>query len=281
MGRAGLLKREQVAAGLAGSANAVISGPGRQFRSAVAMSQMAPFTDAAASIDRTNFSTTFISYYTYGSAIALAMDLSLRDRSNGKISLDDYMRAMWRVHGKPGGRAAGLVAKPYTIDDARDRLAEVSGDRRFAEEFFEKYVRGREVVDYAPLLLRAGFVFRNRPGAWIGVRNQNVDGGGTITTLVPWGSPAFEAGLDHGDVILDVDGKPMAAGVLQAALKTRKPGDRLTVTFRRRGGATGTASIVVRQDPAFEAVPLESTGAALTPDQQRFRDEWLGSKVGQ
>ena len=84
------------------------------------------------------------------------MDLSLRDRSNGTISLDDYMRAMWAAHGKPGGAQPGLVAKPYTLADARARLAEVSGDRAFADEFFDKYVEGRDAIDYARLLLRAG-----------------------------------------------------------------------------------------------------------------------------
>ena len=99
-----------------------------------------------------------------------ALDLSLRDRSNGKLSLDDYMQAMWRVHGKPGGPQPGLVAKPYTLADARARLAEVSGDRAFADEFFDKYVEGRDVADYARLLLRAGYVLRKRnPGAaWLG-----------------------------------------------------------------------------------------------------------------
>ena len=64
MGRTGLSTRDDTAAGLARAAIAVINNPGRQFRSAVQMSQMAPFTDAARSVDRTNFSTTFISYYT-------------------------------------------------------------------------------------------------------------------------------------------------------------------------------------------------------------------------
>ena len=140
---------------------------------------MAPFTDAARAVDKTNFSTTFISYYTYGAAVALALDLSLRDRSNGKLSLDDYMQAMWRVHGKPGGSQPGLVAKPYTLADARARLAEVSGDRAFADEFFDKYVEGRDVADYARLLLRAGYVLRKRnPGAaWLGsrIRRQQRD----------------------------------------------------------------------------------------------------------
>jgi predicted metalloprotease with PDZ domain len=279
MVRTGLTDRGRAGASLADPADSIINGPGRQFRSPVAVSQMAPFTDDARAVDPTNFSTTFISYYTYGAAVALALDLSLRDRSNGKISLDDYMRAMWRVHGKPGGPEPGLVARPYTMNDARDRLAEVAGDRAFADEFFDKYIEGRDVADYARLLQRAGLVFRKRNpgGAWIGT--MNVDPNGTITNLVAWGSPAFEAGLDQGDVVVDVNGKAMASGVLQSALKARKPGDRLKVTFKRRGGATGTATITVKEDPALEAVTVESAGGTLTAEQKAFRESWLGSKV--
>jgi predicted metalloprotease with PDZ domain len=279
MTRAGFAKPEEAGAALARSANAIINGPGRQFRSAVAMSQMAPFTDAARSVDRSNFSTTFISYYTYGAAIALALDLSLRDRSDGKITLDDYMRAMWVTHGKPGGPQPGLVARPYTLKDARDRLADVSGDRAFADEFFDKYIEGRDVPDYARLLERAGFLFRKRnPGApWIGA--VNVDKDGAITNLLAWGSPAFDAGLNQGDIIVDVDGKSMGNGVLPNALKARKPGERMAITFKRRGGSTGTATIVVKEDPTLEAVAMESSGGTMTARQKAFRDAWLGPKA--
>jgi predicted metalloprotease with PDZ domain len=288
MGRSGLVNREQTGIELARSANSVINGAGRQFRSAVAMSQMAPFTDAARAVDNTNFSTTFISYYTYGAAVALALDLSLRDRSNGKVSLDDFMRAMWRAHGKPGGPQPGLVAKPYTIKDARDRLAEIS-DRAFADDFFNRYIEGREVADYERLLARAGYAFRRRNpgGAWIGLgpgpRNAGIDGSGTISNTVPWGSPAFEAGLDQGDVIVSIDGQNgqhMSGNLLQSTLKQHKPGDRLTITFRRRGGATGTAAVVVKEDPDMQAFPIEANGGTLTAEQRAFRNAWLGSKAG-
>ena len=280
MGRAGLDDRNQTVADLGRAAVAVVNSPARHFRSAVAMSEHAPFTDAARAIDPTNFSTTFVSYYTYGSAIALALDLSLRDKSAGKITLDDYMRAMWRVHGKPGGEQPGLVAKPYTLKDARDRLAEVSGDRAFADGFFDRYVEGREAADYARLLLRAGYLFRARAAGapWYGAPNL-VDASGAVTGLTGWGTPLFEAGLDQGDVIVDVDGKSMAAGVLQSAMKARKPGDSLTVTYKRRNGVTGQATIVLKEDPSIEIVPVESTGTALTAEQKSFRDAWLGSKV--
>jgi predicted metalloprotease with PDZ domain len=277
MTRAGFVPMEQGGAALARAANTVVNGPGRQFHSAIEMSHMAPFTDAARSVDKTNFSNTFISYYTYGAAIALALDLSLRDRTGGKVTLDDYMRAMWRVHGKPGGPQPGLVARPYTLQDARDRLAEVTGDRAFADDFFRRYIEGREVPDYAALLARAGFLFRRRaPGAaWIG--DLNLDANGAVTNLVPWGSPAFAAGLDQGDVILEVNGRALAGTVtLDSVLKTCKPGDKLPVGFRRRGGATGATVITVAEDPALEAVPVEAAGGTLTSEQRAFRAAWLG-----
>ena len=99
------------------------------------MSRMAPFTDGGRTNDRTNWADTYISYYPFGGAIALALDLSLRGRSDGRVTLDDFMRAMWRVHGKPGGAREGYVDHPYTIDDAEQRLAEVSGDASFAQRF--------------------------------------------------------------------------------------------------------------------------------------------------
>ena len=70
------------------------------------------------------------------------------------------MRAMWREHGKPGGAREGYVDRPYTMADAEARLAEVSGDAKFARDFFARYIEGREVADYAALLSRAGLVLR-------------------------------------------------------------------------------------------------------------------------
>ena len=44
------------------------------------------------------------------------------------MTLDDFMRAMWRAYGKPGGAREGYVDRPYSLADAEARLAEVSGD---------------------------------------------------------------------------------------------------------------------------------------------------------
>ena len=273
MVRAGLSPSDH-GVGLTGSALEILNAPGRQFHSPVEMSEMAPFTDAAAAIDETNFSNTFISYYTYGAAIATALDLSLRERSDGKITLDDYMRAMWLAYGKPDGPSPAIIAKPYTLRDARDRLADVSGDRAFANDFFDKYIEGRQAPDYATLFARAGLVLRRRnpQGAWAGVLDENAPvvarrtrrsvaavatdpwtgAGVAISELVPWGSPAFTAGLDEADIITAVDGRPVdTVEQWRSVLRTHKPGDRIAVGYVRDGAKAAT-TLTLAEDPAME-----------------------------
>ena len=280
MGRAGLTDVRSTVRGLTFAANAVVNGSGRQFRSAVGMSHMAPFTDAARAVDPTNFETTFISYYTYGAAVALGLDLSLRDKTDGKVTLDDFMRAMWKTHGKPGGPQPGLVAKPYSLTDVRDRLAEVSGDRAFADDFFKRYMVGREVVDYARLLQRAGVVFRKvNPGkAWMGNTRWGQDGLRIQNQQAP-GTPAYEAGLEQNDTITELDGKPVSnAQHVADILNAHKPGDTITVAFKRRNGTAVTSKLVLKEDPALEGVLIEDAGGTPTAEQKAFRDSWLGSK---
>ncbi len=141
---------------IGGLVASVALDPAHLVRSAEEMSQMAVFTDRGRSGDQTNWAQTFISYYPFGGAIALALDLTLRGRSDGRTTLDDFMRAMWRVHGAPGGAREGFVDRPYSIADAEARLAETSGDAAFARDFFGRFIQGRELADYAALLQRAG-----------------------------------------------------------------------------------------------------------------------------
>src|SRR5207247_10810373 len=126
--------RDRTAAPVA-AATAVMNTPGRAVRSPVQMSEYAPFADGAGGfVDATDINRTFLSYYTYGAGIALALDLSLREMSGGKQSLDDYMKLLRTQHGKPGGAAPGLVSKPYAVQDLRNHLATLTDQRKFADD---------------------------------------------------------------------------------------------------------------------------------------------------
>jgi predicted metalloprotease with PDZ domain len=280
MRRAGLHSDADFATEMGNAVNAVIAAPGRQFRSAVEVSQLAPFWDAATSIDPTNLDNTFVSYYTWGQVIALGLDLALRDRSDSRITLDDFMRAMWTQFGTSASKSAGLVERPFTIADLKTTLAAVSGDAAFANDFFARYIEGRDVVDYAPLLSRAGFVLRrSAPGrAFAGAFPlQDAQRGARVADLVPPGSPAYAAGLERGDIIVSIGGtRVMRADDVDRALTARKPGETLPVTFERRGQQVN-ATLRLVEDPRVELVPAEQTGQVLSDAQRRFREAWLSS----
>jgi predicted metalloprotease with PDZ domain len=211
----------------------------------------------------------------------LGLDLALRVRSNGGVTLDDYMRALWRTYGKPGGPTPGTVAVPYTLQDARERLAEVSGDRAFADEFFTRYIEGREVVDYTSLLAHAGLVLRKPISgrSWLGDVSFAVGpGGARVSAAVPFGSPLYAAGVERDDVVTAVDGQSLTSGAqLSAVLHRRRPGDPIRIAFIRRGERV-EADVVLQEDPTLELVPAERLGQQLTAAQRTFREAWLSSR---
>jgi predicted metalloprotease with PDZ domain len=280
--RAGLVDLRATSEALTEFVETASVAPGRGFRSAEEMSRMAAFTDGGTTVDRTNWPNSVTSYYPLGGAIALALDLTLRGRSGSDITLDDFMRAMWREHGKPGGARPGYVDRPYTAADAEARLAEVSGDAAFARDFFSRYIQGREAADYPALLARAGFVVRRRSrgSAWWGdVRIEPRNGRMAIAALVPANSPAYAAGLEQDDELRQIDGVPLTSfSDLSNVFARRKPGDRLSVTYVDRTGAEKVTTVVVAEDPHLEVVPNETEGIALSPAQRLFRERWLGPR---
>jgi predicted metalloprotease with PDZ domain len=278
--RSGLTNLKAFLEDMGSAIDTVLTSPARTLRSPIEMSQLAPFVDRAASTDRTYFDNTFISYYTWGSVIAMGLDLSLRDRTDGKVTLDDFMRALWERYGKPGTHVPGYVETPYTNDNLKTVLGTVSGDAAFANDFFARYVEGREVVEFSRLLARAGLVLRPvGPGrGYAGAfRLQDVGGGARIVTDVSLGSPAYVAGLDRDDVIVSIGGTPVArAADVERAIVARKPGDPLPVVFDRRGERISTAMTLI-EDPHRELVAGEDAGQPVTDEQRRFRDRWLSA----
>jgi predicted metalloprotease with PDZ domain len=278
LARAGLMPVDQFRQFLSAQVDPVLTEPARTYRSAVDMSYMAPFIDAGRPNDVTNWSNTVLSYYTFGAAIALGMDLSLRDRSDGRITLDDFMRAMWMKHGKPGSAREGYVDRPYTIADAETRLGEVSGNREFARDFFGRFIEGHEAADYRSLLERVGWVVRKRDAgrAWWGDVRMDAHGDGGHIVEITANSPAYAAGLDRDDVVTQIGGDRVSSTEeANAAISRRRPGDRVNVSYLDRANMQKTVSVTLVENPHVEIVDAPSA----TPAQRAFRDRWLGSQT--
>ena len=279
--RAGLYSIDEWAARMGQSLDFILRSPARKYRSAEDASRFAQFVDAAAWPDATNFDNHYASYYDWGAVIALGLDLSLRARTDHMVTLDEFMRRMWQEFGRPAPPSEGAVGHPYTIQDLRRVLADVSADRAFADDFFDRFVQGREVVDYAPLLARAGLVLRKRNAGrpWIGDISFDFSND-TPQIAMPTleDTPVYIAGLDRGDELLAFDGVAISGpSRLEELVQRRRPGDRVRLSIRRRGTAH-ELTLMVAEDPRLQLVPVERTGRPASPAEREFRQRWLGSK---
>src|SRR5947209_2346725 len=75
--------------------NGVETKQGSRLMSAEESSLVAPFMDGQVDAQRTNLANTSVSYYYKGETLAIVLDLLLRGRTHGRVSLDDVMRRMY------------------------------------------------------------------------------------------------------------------------------------------------------------------------------------------
>lgn len=256
--RAGLITPDRYINGLTGTFNYVWNSPGRQFFNPIEMSYQAPFVDAARSVDPVNRGNTFISYYSYGSALGLALDLSLREKD---LNLDDYMKLVWTKFGKD--------EKPYEISDLQNTLNEYAGDG-FGDEFFNNYIYKSEMPDMKRLFESVGVsLTQNLEEISFGARinNDNVISGNTTI-----GSSSYNAGLENGDKIIQV-GDVVLSDRLSTVLNNYKAGDKVNIIYERLGNQKETEVTFV-SNPSYTI----SINAEATEAQNKAREAWLRSK---
>jgi predicted metalloprotease with PDZ domain len=271
--RTGFQSLEDGLGSIAGLINTKENSAGAKRYSPAEVSRHAVFVDAGISVDKSNYVNMYTSYYPYGGAVALALDLTLRTRFSN-LTLDNYMTALWKKFGK--------TEVPYTINGLEDVLADVTGDKAFAEDFFKKYVNGHESFSYAPLLEKAGLVLKKAEEgkAWIGrVQYKEATTGLSIITNTVIGTALYNAGIDVDDILVSLDGKPVKKQTeLEAILKEHKPGEAVAVEFSHRGDSK-KATLTLGENPGFTLVTFEKEGKTPTADQLQFRKSWFSSKV--
>jgi predicted metalloprotease with PDZ domain len=224
--RTGLISHEMYAQKLSAGLNYVWNSPATLFFNPIEMSYQAPFVDAARSVDPVNRENTFISYYTYGSVLGLALDLSLRNLNSNK-NLDGFMRLVWVNFGK--------TEIQYTIRDLQNLLASYAGNE-FSTEFFSKYIFKSGMPDYKSLLGSVGINFnqKNKSEADFGALLQLKNNQWTISSNPIINRAAYKAGLSIDDEILTINDKPLNADInIRDYLTQFQPNQTVIIKFKR------------------------------------------------
>lgn len=260
--RAGVISPERYAEGLTGQLNYVLLRPGRKHRNPIEMSQQAPFVDAATANDPDNFGNTFVSYYPYGATVALALDLTLRERGH---TLDEMMKLVWQRYGK--------TEIPYHVRDLQLALGDVVGDQKWAKEWFDVHVRGSELPDLGALLDNYGFALEQvRPDSvgFLGLRFRENDGVMTVRSNIAENSPLYAAGLHQGDRILTLNGVEITSQESwDLAVRELEIGKTYSVTYEHLGRA-GKGSFVAAANPELLLTALDVKGKG-----KKARKAWL------
>ena len=171
-----------------------------------------------------------VSYYGKGSLIALAFDLTIRDKSAGKKSLDDVMLALWQRFGRDFYPSVGRGVTEAEVEALFD---EVSGLK--LKPMFERYVRGTADLPLAKLYAPFGVKLVDerrsaKPSFDAGTGREGPD---CKLIQVHEGGAAHRAGLSAGDILIALDGLRVG-GALDAMLGRYKVGDTVEVhAFRR------------------------------------------------
>ena len=273
--RAGFYSDDDFARIVGGAAVSVITSPARAHGSPADMSRLAPFFDGGSYLDPTNRQNTFASYYAWGSVVAFGLDLTLRQKYDK--TFDDYMRLLWKDFGRHQS-AAFAPLRPYTQADLRNALATLTGDRSFAEDFFKRFIDGRDVPDFAKLLEPAGFRLVIDPEQpYLGASIDN-DSGRVFVNWTQEGGSMFDAGISSGDLVYRIGGIPtISADSLNAVIRRRRIGEVVQVEVEQRT-VRRTVGMTIRGYRPMRMATFESLGLPVSNDVLEFRRKWLGSK---
>lgn len=265
--RTGIISREEYTTRLSKVLSYVWNSPGRKFYNPVQMSYQAPFVDAATSVDQVNWENTFISYYSYGNALGLALDLSLR-KLEGDKTLDGFMKLVWQTYGKD--------EIPYTLKNLQDTLTAYVNNT-FSSHFFDNYIFKSDMPDYKSLLASVGIDFSyqhdNRPS--LGANIINDDNKWLISSNPRQNSSFYNGELSKGDKIISIDGKLTNNQIKpNVFLNAYKVGETVKVVYNRSENQYETEITFVR-DTAFKTSLMEEA-----PKEVRQRqNSWLKNNI--
>ena len=257
--RTGLIDAGRYLKLVARTISGVLALPGRQVQS-VAQASFDTWVKYYRADENTPNAT--ISYYTKGSLVALALDLSLR--ADGRGTLDDVMRALWTASG--GG----------TIDEAQIAAAlQQVGGRSYRKEL-AAWVHGTGDLPLPALLEHAGVEWASDPATLaqrLGLRVSESALTGVKVGQVLRGGAAERAGLSVGDELLAVAGWRVRR--LEDALRVIEAGVAAPLLVARDQRVLTLNLVLPAEVPAGAAAVALKPAAKPAKAAQALRKAWL------
>ncbi|MFP3890292.1 M61 family metallopeptidase [uncultured Ralstonia sp.] len=266
--RSGLISEAQYLEMIAKTWNGVLRGSGR-LKQSVAESSFDAWTKYYRQDE--NAPNAIVSYYTKGSLVALALDLTIRTQTDGEHSLDDVMRALWAAYGRDF-YAPGHTQQGVTEAELIALMEETTGLR--LRTLVRQLAEGRDDPALPALLKAIGVTATRKPAETalgLGVK-AGAENGFVKLAQVFEGGPAQHGGLSAGDLVVAVDGLRVASGQLDKILTRYRAGDTVPIHVFRRDE-------LMQLDVTLAADATPQFALALASEPSPLRSAWLGKRA--
>lgn len=144
-----------------------------------------------------NSNNSSVSYYSKGSAVAAALDMLIRTKTNAKKSLDDVMQVLYQTYFLGYNRG-------FTDSEFQQAVAQIAGCDM--SDFFKNYIYNTQRIPFDSISNDFGLMlednFADDEKVYVGINIQN--GKNTIGS-VERNSPAWFAGLNVGDEVVAIN----------------------------------------------------------------------------
>jgi predicted metalloprotease with PDZ domain len=278
--RSGLWSRNDYFENLASQINTLQSAPGHKIMSAELSSWDTWNVGDNAAQNR-------IDYYNKGELIGNLLDLEIRHRTGNSRSLTDVFLYLLKHHGlpKPG------FEEVRGFRDAVELITrQAAPDKADFGEFFAKYVSGVEEIPWNDFLFHAGLRLEEKKGPptpYIGISTGSsiptpslfpgaqpvaAPSGQLLITSVATDSPAAQAGLDIGDVLLAMDGLRVDPATFERRLSEKKIGSTISMTVMRRDQLMSVSVLVGSQEAVTYSIKERADATEL---QKKIFMSWL------
>ncbi|HEY7096167.1 MAG TPA: hypothetical protein VH437_05555 [Terriglobales bacterium] len=205
-----------------------------------------------------------ISYYNKGDLLGVLLDLELRDKTHGTVSLRELMQWMNQNY----ARAGRYFSDSEGVREAAEAVthAEFSG-------FFDKYVAGTEEIPWNDFFQTVGLTLAKQTitVADLGFQAARSFDKPPRVTRVEVNSEAERAGLTMNETLLEINGH-LADADFESHLNVIQPGDTVRLKVRGlRGERELHWKVGGRQQIVYQLKDLDHTTRA----QKSRRAAWL------
>ena len=202
-------------------------------------------------------------YYPKGSLLGLMLDINVRNATRNQHSLDEVIRRLYTDHWRRG--------RGFTTADL---LGYIRAWWPGVDEFYTRYINGREPLPYAEVLPLGGIaanVMEVRIPFFDVALDTVVEQGGARVLQVTPNSAASRAGLLPGDILLRVGDvslgtNPRNFGVQYRARYREADGQSVAIAIRRNGqdmnlqttiASRAVKTVRVTRDASASGLPVE------------------------